>query len=66
MRNAKWGIKKQAPNLKHQIPNKLQWPKTNNPNLSDERLLRSLILWKLDFIWDLEFGAWDFKSAIRN
>jgi hypothetical protein len=47
-----------APNSKLQAPNKLQLPITK---ISNEFVL-VIGIWKLELIWDLEFGAWNFKA----
>jgi len=46
MKSAK--LKSQAPNFKHQIPNKHQLPKYK---------IKPFGL--LEFVWDLEFGHWN-------
>jgi hypothetical protein len=37
-----------------QIPNKVNFPKSQ---------FRSLEIWSLEFIWDLEFGYWNLRPA---
>jgi hypothetical protein len=47
----------ETPNHKHQITNEFQWCKcqTEEKGLSHLRL-------KLGFIWDLQFGIWNFPA----
>src|SRR5439155_10988704 len=50
-------------NPKLQIPNSKQIP---NPKLQPENI-RGLFrgIWSLEFVWDLEFGNWDFSHEDR-
>jgi hypothetical protein len=46
----------EIPNLKLQISNNFQFPK------SKTKKFWSFENWDLGFVWDLEIGIWDFKS----
>jgi hypothetical protein len=50
-------MKNQAPNPKHQASNKHQIPSTEPQTFGMALFLR---FWFLEFIWDLEFGIWNF------
>jgi sugar lactone lactonase YvrE len=51
-------IRRQIPNPKSQIPNKFQVFKFQRPPTMVAAWI--LGLWSLEFIWNLEFGIWNF------
>ena len=68
----------EAPNLKHQAPEKSQTPNPESRSVnglsvavespfasqrSTLRSLRRLGAWNLEFLWSLEFGVWSFAAA---
>src|ERR1051326_3017874 len=48
-------MKPQIPNSKSQENSKIQAPK-------EKRRTRCFGIWSLGFVWDLEFGIWDFEQ----
>jgi hypothetical protein len=52
---------KEAPNSKNQIPKtKSQKPNPKQiPNPKIQTPMRARGVWNLEFVWDLEFGFWD-------
>jgi hypothetical protein len=51
------GIKQQAPNLRFQIPNKVQAPIPKTQDSKKSSL--NFFFWRLDFVWDLVLGIWN-------
>jgi hypothetical protein len=55
--------KTKIPKLKHQITNKHQIPMTQTKKvLFQGAFVLEIGIWKLEFIWNLEFVIWDFIS----
>ena len=56
MPNSEWGIRIQAPDSKHQIPNNFQCPKSQIQN--ERPSIGPIGYWNLKIIWDLGFGIY--------
>jgi hypothetical protein len=58
--SGEFGIEKEAPNSKHQIPNRIQWHKFQTDKT--RKMFPILSVWRLGFIWDLALGIWDLSE----
>jgi hypothetical protein len=50
----------QAPNPKHQAPNKYRWEKSKIPKQFTSHF-SAIGYWNFEFVWGLGFEIWNFK-----